>query len=372
MLAAVVATSSLGYLGSGLSPLFVGSLMNELQIDEAAVGWLGSAELSGFAVGALALAPFAARISRRGAATAGALVAALGFGCAAFASTTGDLAATRIVAGLGCGLTLAAGNAAAAAVEEPDRLFARVLLIQGALGAVSFFVFPLGLVRWGYSGGYAILCGSALLAVPLVQLLPLAPDRRDAASGPLPKRFHGSMFLLGIAIFYFVDQALWFFNERIGDAVGLSLSSIGIVLGLVSVAGLLGPVLANRIGASRGRMLPMCVGFVLTAVARLGLALADGPVGYVLANLVWTIAILFTVPYLFGLAAALDAGGRWVAAATAAGNLAIAGGPGVAGALLAEFGTSALAPFLLVGSIAGVAVALPVIRSIDRERVAAA
>ena len=79
LLLALVATTGIGLLGSNTMPLFVGSLIAGFGIDEATIGLLASLELSGVALGALAVAPWAARMSRRTSGLVGLAIAAAGY-----------------------------------------------------------------------------------------------------------------------------------------------------------------------------------------------------------------------------------------------------------------------------------------------------
>jgi predicted MFS family arabinose efflux permease len=97
-----------------------------------------------------------------------------------------------------------------------------------------------------------------------------------------------------------------------------------------------------------GRPIPIsgfCVGFVPVALA---LCLLRKPTAYVVALVASAVLYYFSIPYLFGLAAALDRSGRWSAAAGSAYLLGFAAGPLVGSAVIAAAGYGALAALCVV------------------------
>lgn len=368
LLLGVLGTTGIGLLGSNTMPVFVGSLLEGFGLDESGVGLLGSIELSGVALGSLAVTPLVKRRSRRAMALLGVALAGAGFLTAFATGGASALGLARFGAGLGCGIALASGNAAGSAHSDPDRLFARVALFGGAISAVILGLLPLVVSAWGFRGGYLALTGICVLAVPLLVCLP--PTAEASSRGAverLPDRALGAATLVSITLFWLADQALWTFTERIGTGVGLSLEQVGAVLAGGTVVGLLGAVAASALGVSRGRTLPLALGLLGIGCVRVALTGAWSPVSYAALQLCWAATFLFAVPYTIGTAAALDSAGRWAAAASAVGMAGTALGPAPAGYLMAQFGPTGLAWFLLAASFASLAIMIPVSLALDRR-----
>jgi hypothetical protein len=111
-----------------------------------------------------------------------------------------------------------------------------------------------------------------------------------------------------------------------------------------------------------GRAIPItgfCVGFSLVTLA---LCLWRNPTAYVVALVASVVIYYFSIPYLFGLAAALDRSGRWAAAAGSAYLLGFAAGPLVAGAVIAAAGYTGLAAVCVAITAAAWGLAMVVIR----------
>src|SRR6185295_8046539 len=87
-----------------------------------------------------------------------------------------------------------------------------------------------------------------------------------------------------------------------------------------------------------GRMVPLSgvfAGYILVVAI---LCLAHHPIAYVATVIAYIVIYYFSMPYLFGLAAALDRTGRWAAAAGSAFLLGCAVCPLFAGSLIEATG----------------------------------
>ena len=166
-----------GYLSYMLSPVVIGSAAVGLGLDAGQTGLLATAELFTFALTMLVVAPRIDRISRRKLALTGAGLAFAGHAGSAFAGDYDLLIIARVVAGIGLGLLVAAGNATIASAADPQNLFARVFTLGQLLAAaLLFFVVPEFVDRWSFHGSYGLLAVLVLLMLPLVMLLPdIAP-----------------------------------------------------------------------------------------------------------------------------------------------------------------------------------------------------
>jgi len=331
LLAAVVAAAGVGYLGANMMPLVNAALLAETTHDERAVGLLGSFELAAVALTSLLVAPWIARVSRRKLATAGALVAGCGFAIAASSETFTAIAIGRLVAGAGGGVALGAANAAVASVEDPDRIFALAYLIGGVFAAAFLSALPLAIGVGGYPAAFATLAGLCVVAIPFIVWLPGAYSvgtRPDRSGAPVSL---AAVLLLGAALLYSVsEQGLYAFSGEIGLRAGLSLETVGPVLGAMVLAGLI--------------------------VSE-----------YLVMSILWGFAFFFLLPYVMGAAAALDPGGRWSTVAGAFMMLGYALGPGAAGFLVTDFGYPIFGIFVVVCTLGGLALILPVTLSMDRS-----
>jgi predicted MFS family arabinose efflux permease len=362
-LAALVAAHMVGLVGNYVSPLMVGALMDGLGFDEAGAGALASAEYFSLALAALTAANIVARHSRARLALAG---AALAFGChlvAAFTASYAVIFATRVLAGLGEGVVLAAGNAAAAGTRDPDRVFASITIAGGLGGAALLTGLPFVTVPYGTVGAFFALAVLTLLVGPLLSWLPppgTAEPTQPRAS--VSNRALGMLGLLAFGLLASGQSAVWAFAERLALGAGLTIEGAGQVLGATSLIGLAGAGLAAWLGTRAGRVFPVIVGVLGQIVSAVILINAPTPVVFAVAALIWGGSFFFSVPYLMGTMATLDARGQWTAAAAGAEAIGASFGPVIAGFLVTGAAYRFLVYPVVVTGLIALALIFPVVK----------
>ena len=111
-----------------------------------------------------------------------------------------------------------------------------------------------------------------------------------------------------------------------------------------------------------GRAIPISGFYIGFAAVALALCLSHDPTIYIVALLASVILYSFSIPYLFGLAAALDRNGRWAAAAGSAYLVGFAAGPMVAGEVIESTGYKGLAVACIIITAASWGLAMLVVR----------
>jgi predicted MFS family arabinose efflux permease len=348
--------------------MLLGSLVDGFGVGEAGAGALGSLELGGLAASSLVLAPRVGRVSRRRLAIWGALWACAGHGFSALADSFSILALARLVAGLGEGAAIAAANSAAASARDPDRLFAKASVLGGLIAAAILVVLPYAIEPWGHLGGFGAVAGISALCVPFLLWLPALPGSASAAGGLPGRNLLGIATLGAILLFSAAQGAIWAFSERIGIAIGFSREEVGLALGVTTLAGLVGGVIAAVLGTRGGRALLLTVGLGANVVTTWMVVMAGSSELYLAGLFFWSVAFYFALPYLLGTAAALDSLGRWAAAAAGASAVGMALGPGVAGLLVSDSGYPALAGSVIACGVGAAVLILPAARAADRTQ----
>lgn len=368
---AVSAAYTIGVLGGNMQPLLIGALIDSVHLDPSRAGLLGSIELAAVALASFVLAPRMGTISRRALSVAGGALAVCGYGGSVITGTFTGLALCRIVAGVGAGTVLSIGNGAVSACRNPERIYAH-MTIAGTLAFTALLaVLPLAITRFAYRGAYG---GMAVVALALLPLLRWIPDT-IASNDPRPARETirvklGLATLAAAALLFFSQSAVWAFAERLAVGARLRHELIGVVLAGSTLAGLGGAALASRIGTVSGRTLPLTAGIVATGATLLALAYAATPLQYSAIITVNGVAYLFMVPYVLGVAAALDPLGRWAAATVGAATIGAALGPGIAGPVVEAAGYVALGWLVFIASLLAAAAVTPVGRALDHRDIA--
>lgn len=365
---AVTATYTIGALGGNMQPLLVGALIDGLHLDASRAGLLGSIELAAVAFASFVLAPRMGTISRRSLSLGGGALAVCGYGGSVVTATFAGLTLCRVLAGVGAGTVLSIGNGAVSACRQPERIYAQMTIAGTIAFTALLAVLPLAITRFAYRGGYG---GMALVALALLPLLRWIPDGSAShhSQGAVDAMHPGlgGATLAAAALLFFSQSAVWAFAERLAVGARVPHDVIGVVLASSTLAGLGGAALASRIGTLSGRTLPLVAGIVTTGVTLLALVYAATPVTYSVIIIVNGITYLFMVPYVFGVASALDRQGRWAAAAVGAATIGAALGPGVAGPVVEAAGYVALGWLVFAASLLAAAAATPVGRALDRR-----
>ena len=347
-----------------MSPLLISALISGLDLSEKSAGFIATSEFLTIAFVSFLIAPKMGVWPRRSTALCGALIAIVGHACSAFAVDVGSLTIARMVAGIGAGMMLAAGNAVVASANNPDKLYSILMIVTGAAHLLLLGLGPIFTTRWSYPGAYGIEVVFLLCLLPFVWLL---PQHRDAdASGALKAEDSHQPFPLGSAImiclamtiFFARDSALWGFSQEIGRRTGMEDQTIGAVLGLTGFIGLLGAVAVAILNVRYGRLLPMISGLAVLTILSLGICLTSNAVVFSFGIVFWQAATFFTAPYIFGIAAELDPQGRVIAACGGCLLLGASLGPVIAGTLMDLGGYNAVAIFIGVAMLAAMVLAV--------------
>ncbi|KSV69108.1 hypothetical protein N183_30240 [Sinorhizobium sp. Sb3] len=335
----------IGGLVPQMSPFVVAGLIDGLALSERDAGIVASVELLALAATAILIAPVLPRVSYR---RAGMFALALTLAAQA-ASITADgwasLILLRGLAGIGEGALYAMSlSIVASHCRNPERIFGSFQLVW-AIGSVALF--SIGgevTATYAHRGIFALIAAMTLAISPLLLLIPDLRALKHAETRAMPSvPLLGSLLFVAIVLYVAVSAGLFAFSGPMGERIGLDTAAVGYILTVSTVVGLAGAGAATALNVRWGRAIPIsafCLGYMLVAFV---LCLWKDPVAYSVAVIVSAVLYYFSLPYLFGLAAALDHSGRWAAVAGSAYLLGFAAGPIFAGAVVAASGYASLA-----------------------------
>jgi len=355
-----------GAIGIGYLPLLVlpwtfGALVTRAGYSESKAGWIATLEVGALAVTSLLAAGRATRSGRR---TLAAAATALTIVANAVAITVAPGSAlflvARLCSGAGLGVAVAVGNATAANSKNPTRAFAVLWFLMAIWQLIIFNATPWIIDRLGLSGAYGLIAGACVLFLPLILSTP-DPDCRLVEVLPSAKS-EGVRGLLPIAIltaflmFWLRDALVFSMSERLAASVGIDGARLGVVLGVASIVGLLGPALATRLGSGAMSHKLVDGALVLTLAVSAVMALGLSAAAFTTATLLMPGIGLFSASLLSGLASEADPTGRLPAIGAGVGFTSEAIGPALGGALIEWRGQHALAiAVIVVGATAIVA-----------------
>ncbi|MFF5344864.1 MFS transporter [Streptomyces althioticus] len=364
----LVALFTAGYLAPYLLPTTVGRLERGLDLTPTQAGGVGSLLLLSSATAGFLLASRVERTGARTLARLGLVLAAVGYGGAALTTSVPAVVAGAVVGGFGSGTATTVAATRIAAEKDPHRASALGLLSVSALAGGVYLTVP---HLPGHGLTLAAIALTALAVWPLTARLPggtvgaagtarpsgtagsaavgsAEADGSDA--GRLPYRRSGMVLAGAMLLWSLAQNALWGVSGRIGvGQAHLSEPTVGVVFAVALGAGLLGVLGAGALGSRLGRALPIGGGTVVIAGCIALSASATGLGSFAFGEIAWNTFYPVVLSYLIGLAASLDARGRWAVLVGSASSLGTAAGPLTGSVLSAQAGFPVMGAVLAVG-----------------------
>ena len=344
---------AIALLGMYAQPQLLVSIMADRGALEGAVGQMFSFENGSFFITLLLASGPIAKVSRARTALVGILVLIAGNLFSAYAGGLAALSIARTITGIGAGLISAAGTAAAASSDQPERVFAIITVLHNIILALEFKIIPYAQTETDPTGCYLMMAAVGAASIPLCRWL--IPPRVSGAPNEsfallllsAPNRMLAVAVMAGMFIFEAGQSGVFTFVDQIGIRAGLDAGNRGTVLSVTSFMGLAGGVVAAWLGARIGRVSPIVIGLSLNVAAAVGLAVSESIFAFSALKLLWGLAYNFLVPYLMGALAALDDRGRWAVAGDSLWNGGTVPGPWIAGLLVERSGMLPLAGWTL-------------------------
>jgi predicted MFS family arabinose efflux permease len=355
--ASVLAVTVLGVCGSIvflLLPMLIGAFSDELRLSPRQVGLLGSADMAGMFVAAIAATAWIRSLNWRVmAALACALLIACHFLSALLESFT-PLMAVRAVAGFAGGSLMSIALTSLGDTRSPDRYFALFVAGQLTLGALGLWLLPGLLSEFALGGVFTAL---ACLMLAAATLIPLIPEQGRPIGPAVPAESGqglggrgltaGVMALMACFVFNLGIMAVWAYLERMGKSAALDPSFIGATLALSLLAALIGALLAAAVADRYGRVIPLVVTLIVQIVALLLLSGELSRNAFAAGVMLFSFAWNFPVAYQLAITVSVDASGRLVVLFLSAVKLGYAAAPAIAAQLIVWGG--GFNPVLILG-----------------------
>lgn len=357
MLSASLA-STIGGLPFNLLPVMLGSLADSFALNPQAVGWMGSVCFAGYLLGTLGAPLWMNRLNWRLLTVISAAGTALSFALSAFVEHLPMLYVMWALIGFFASTMTCLGMRILADLPNKVRAYGvRQGVELSVTAAVLFGLPPLVIAHFKYPGAALALAGVVVVLGISALWLPTGPASADndasvtapAMSGPLPA---ASWWALGVFFLFLVGNiGLWAFLERIGAALQIVPTQMGLVFAVLKLLGGFAAFFVASMGERGGHRWPY--GIVLLGVA-LGIGLlssASSFLPFALGAWVWEFAFTCGCVYQVAAIARSDASGRAVMLVPAAFALGSMVGPGLAGQLVAGGSFSGLLALALFSSL---------------------
>lgn len=334
----------LGRIPVYLSPWLLGEFIDELGFTGRQAGAIISFELIGVATAALVLSLFIRSISTSLTATAGALIACLAHFSSLAIDDFSTLLVIRLIAGFGVGLAIASCAASVAKYSVPEKIFGYVHTVLAIAATLTLFITGYIIDITSYKGLFFMMAILCLIAIPLFRFLSQDKTPINRTNNTLNRKLlvPGIITTLAVFMFAIADIATWAFIERIADRARLSSETTGLILGTGALLSISGALAASKFGLRYGRYLPVSIGLSTAFISIIGLYQSQSATWFATMYFLFSASWYFSLPFILGIAAALDDSGGWVASATSAMYWGMAFAPGLSGIIFDEIGLNAV------------------------------
>ncbi len=366
-LLAFLATAGLFYVN--IMAAIVDGLVSGLSFSDSQAGNIGSANIYGAAIGALAAVFLVKRAPWRPTAFI-ALFLLIAIDLLSMIITRADiLIAIRLIHGIVGGMLVGVAYAVIARTGKADRIFGVLLFVQFGLGGLGVMTLPKLVPIYGAQALFLALALFGFVTLLMMPFLDRYPPRPASENKTADAISWSPLVLTLVAIFIFqaANMALLAYIIRLGIDFGLDRDYVSTALGLATWVALAGPGAVMLIGIRFGRFWPLAVVMLFTLAGTMAFHFSGAPLIYLLANCGTGITWGMVMAYLLGMAAQFDGAGRTAAAAGFVSKMGLASGPLVAGQLLANGqGFSALINWAFVALAASMVFILVPAFKLDR------
>lgn len=343
---AVIAAQLIGGLITQLSPLVVGGVITGLTLSAQQAGYIASAEFLVLSLTAILVAPVLHRFPYRTICFYAVCLAITANVVSVQVTTLTTMITVRCLAGIGEGTIYAISLAAVAShSRNPDKVYGYFQVAWALLSVILFSAGGYLTDMYAHRGIFGLTAIVMIIFVFFLRGLPsdkpMIVKNKPVAENRIPTML-GICTLAGIFIFIAAGAAVYTFFEQLGVRSGLTTTQVGFVLTVGSGVGIIGAGLATWLNVRKGRFIPISTFCIWYASTSMVLCLNSNATVYIVAVMSSFISFYFAVPYLFGLAAALDKKGRLAAAAGSVYLLGFAFGPMIAGNLIEWHGYAGL------------------------------
>lgn len=323
------------------TPILVGEMVTAHKFSNAEAGYVMSAEFLGMLLAALTSYCWLGKTKTSHAAKFFVVLSAVGNFVSALLTLSSvnftELLVLRLLVGAPNGAIMVICLSSIAGMRNVERGYAQHLLGQIAMGGIGVIALPFLFKISGLYAAYFIMGLMISLAYPLAKAFPslhLPPLHFSLAAFISRRNRSGLLALLGLLLFYSSLMGVWTYAERIGVASGISVVTIGSVLAITTVCGVIGAGAASFIAGKTSLSLMILLGMMLVSVAVFMLSgqhtLISFSVTISIAKFSWS----FVLPFILGLITRIDHSKRLVISSYIVIKIGATIGPALAAARL--------------------------------------
>jgi len=364
---AMLATAGLFYVN--IMPALVAGLIESLGLSAQEAGLVGSFNVYGAALGAIAIVPFVAKIPWRNSAIMMLCALTLLDVVSIIAQTADQLYLLRAIHGIIGGALVGLGFALIAKTKSPDKVFGTLLFVQFGLGGVVVWLAPKYVAEFGTIVLFGTLIAFYLVTAALIPFLgePTGKIIKQQKSGDRINWQALTLILCGLFLFQAVNMGIYAYIIPLANDYGTDASMIGLSLGVAAWLGLIGAGIVMYLGDQLGRTRPMIAGVLFTVIGTLMLHWSESTALFFIGNAIVGITWALVIPYFLAMASQLDQTGQMAALGGFASKMGLASGPMMASFLVNDSHYTAILNIGAIGLVMSIIFVLKPMLQMDKE-----
>jgi MFS family permease len=363
LIVALSTLQSIAFLPLALAPVYLATLTAELGLSETGAGGLLTLEFLALALTSSLVGSVINRFSLSYLSLLAGGLLVLGNAACVFVADPNSVlfVLLRVMCGCGSGIAMAVAISGVLNVSDSDRAYGIVGAGSFTLSATTLVLASAVLEQGGASYLFALLVGIVLLYTlpsPVLRRsrLPHQTPGDTADTGSLPVLKLGAVYMVFVMLYGLAVNIGWTFSLQMGLATGLSSVDATSWLSANYYLSMPGNLLAAWLGLKYGRS-PFFSGLLALGISLWLVFTLQLPEGFMMGQLIFGFFYGLTLPYMYGVGAALDSQGRWAAITPGMFMFSTVISP-LLGAYLLEVSGSAWVGWLLVSFLLVAAVVL--------------
>lgn len=314
-----VGTWVIALMAANMVPVLIAAMVQDLGVDIATAGALATGMTAASAITMFVTNRFVALADRPRLGRIGLILMIIGYGAAAIILTVPAVMGGLMLGGVGAGVMIATGTAAASSTGNPDRSVAVIMIINRLGATVLLAIAPLF-----HNDLRAVLLAIASLGVIGLLLaggLPNMPNRHEVASQRRQATSRGDSVKSAFTVSAFVvaiSMCLWSLTEDmvysmtsvLSEQAGVTPEFSSTLLAGKVFGGLIGALLAPVLLRWLGRSWSFVLFIALSTITKFIMITTGSDIAYSVSILLWGVMYGGILVLVTGLAAVMDVTGR--------------------------------------------------------------
>ncbi|MBC9944678.1 MFS transporter [Leucobacter sp. cx-328] len=359
-----VGTWVIALMAANLVPVLIAGMVQDLGVDIATAGALATGMTAGSALAMFVTNRFIATADRPRLGRIGLVLMVLGYAAAGFILTIPAVMIGLMVGGIGAGIMIATGTAAASTTVNPDRSVTTIMVIN-RIGATALLAIA-PLFHNDLRSVLLVIAALGVLGLIMAGGLPnLSPEAREAArahrnassNAPASKVYTLAAFALAISmcLWSLTEDMVYSMTSVLSAQAGISADASSALLAGKVFGGLIGALLAPLALRWLGRSWSLVLIIAMSTITKFIMITTTSAMAYSVSILIWGAMYGAILVLVTGLAAVMDVTGRVGVLVSGFYLAGVAFGPLIGGQLVGvlspiQYALLVSAPSILFGS----------------------